>query len=419
MSNLRQWNIIRHLAEHLPLADQLPRSVREGLVCGALLGAIALFLLGGVMGGLNRGANGALIGSLSGALCGAALGGSMGAWLGARRQHMQHATTIALELDADSARRAPGENVSGCLVISAGDSLTVRKASVYLLCRGFYVRDGLNDERSDKPDLARESYQYFIREVDIPAARAIRAGASQRYPFSFVLPADAPPTHHGYVCVVHWTLHALVETPDLAPLKAQRELLVEANANLMNIPGGSYQTVISVPACQMTLTLPQAIYAEGEPLEGSVRILPLEDLATSEVRAVLLRIESTPVGDGHTVYVREWDPVSGLFQGERQPGGQGTTYVWLEGDEPLSGPTRLGIAEPTSYAFKFDIPTQWRPTLNTPEGKVIWKVGVVAAFETHDSVRAFHEVIVHTGAPIVAPALASYPAENAPGIQRV
>lgn len=416
MSSPSLWNIVHRLAGRLPLANQLAEGTREGLVLGSLVSAAILFLLGGVMGSLNRGPDGALVGSLSGALCGATLGGAVGAWLGGRRQHARYTTTVAIELDSDSARYAPGENINGYLAISAGNSLEVRKASAYLICRGFYIRDATPDARSDKPEFARESYQYMIQEVDIPTARNIRRGASQRYPFSLSLPVDALPTHHGYVCVVHWTLHVLVETPQLAPLKAQRELLVEANSPLLDIPNGSYQTVASTPACHTTLTLPQVVCAEGESLEGFVRILPLDDLRASEIRVLLLRIENTPVGDGYTVYVREWDPVSGLFQGERQPGGKGTTYVWLEGDIVLSGPISLSIAEPVNYTFKFDIPVQWRPTLSTPEGRVTWKVGVVTTLEAHDSARAFHEVIVHTSASMAAHPTPLWARERTPNV---
>ena len=92
---------------------------------------------------------------------------------------------------------------------------------------------------------------------------------------------------------------------------------------------------------------------------------------------VLLRIENTRAGDDHTVFIDRWDPETGRFQGERQPGGQGTTYVWLEDEVALGTGLHFGIAETENLPFSITIPAQMRPTFATPQGSVTWKVGVL------------------------------------------
>ena len=85
----------------------------------------------------------------------------------------------------------------------------------------------------------------------------------------------------------------------------------------------------------LTLTLPRGPYAQGGKVSGRLQMHWLESFEADNVRAVLLRIENVPLGDDHTVYVDGWDQAASLFHGERRPGGQGTTYVWLESDVGL------------------------------------------------------------------------------------
>jgi hypothetical protein len=98
----------------------------------------------------------------------------------------------------------------------------------------------------------------------------------------------------------------------------------------------------------------------------------------------------------HVVYIAEFSPSEGLFRGERRDGGQGTTYIWLEAEAELAGPTSVRLGEPLTFAFTLPLPRFWLPSMRTADGSVTWKLGTVLRRAGKPDVRAFHEVVVHT-----------------------
>jgi hypothetical protein len=403
MRTLRRWSDLASAqAERLPLLDQLQSGTRKGLLAGAILGALVFMLLGGILGGLNRESAGALVGALSGAIWGLATGALGGAYLGTAYLPQEGHVTVALDLQEAGRRFAPGEVVTGHVRVTALNTLKITAGKVYMACRGFYVSDKAGSDGAGPLEFARESRQYLLQEASVIPAGIIRRGTTRAYPFRFTLPNEALPTHQGYVCAVHWTLHAIVDLPDLPRVSAQREIVVESQPPALSISRREYQTTISAQVCQVTLALLRVVYAQGEQLSGRMQLTALESFEADEVRAVLVRVENTPFGDDHIVYVNGWNPASGLFRGERRPGGLGTTYVWLEGEANLSGPVAFRVAETTAYPFTLDIPAEWRPTLITKDGRVAWKVGIIIARPGHSDVRAFHEIMVHTGEAHIA-----------------
>ena len=242
----------------------------------------------------------------------------------------------------------------------------------------------------------RESRQYFLQQEEVIPAGRLRQGSRARYPFSFTVPTDALPTHHGYACSLRWTVHALLDAPTDKPIEAREEVFVESIAQSVASSHNGYESEQVSEHCELTLSLPRAITAEGQALRGHVVVAPKQTFDSPEVRVLLLRIENTPKGDDQTVYVGQWDPATGQFQGERRPGGQGSTFIWLEDEQILGSAVHLGISESRSWFFKLEIPVQWRPSFTTKDGQVSWKVGVVVAGDDQPDVRVFHEIIVHT-----------------------
>lgn len=407
MTKRKRWSD-RALArmQRIPLLRRLPREVQDGMLRGAAITATGLLVVGGVLGSLNRGPSGTLIGAISGALLGLMLGAFVGAVQSLVLSAHQARAEVSIELESGEGRYAPGETLSGYVQISAGNSFRLDGGTLYLLCRGFFLDDRERDGESGSAPTARGSRQYVVQQQEVVPAGDLRRGSSTRHPFSFVLPTEAPPTHHGYACVVRWTLHAVLDAPGDEPVTGQQELYVETPPFALSVPLGGYRSSISDPACELGIHLPRVVCAEGESLRADVRITPMESFRADEVRALLLRIENTPEGSSHTVYVSHWDPDSGLFRGERLPGGQGTTYVWLEDEALLGGPIHFEIAEPVTFSCMLAVPTQWRPTLGTKDGRVTWKAGIIVARPDGSSARVFHEIIVHTGASRLSEALA-------------
>jgi hypothetical protein len=403
------------VVERFPLLGWLQSGTRKGLLMGATLGGLALLLVGGIFGEINHQAVGALIGALSGLLGGVALGGIIGAIVGPRYLPQEGRATLSIELENSGARYTPGESVSGYVQLRAEDTLRIHSVKVYFVCRGFYAYDQIPDDGSDAPVFHRDTRQYLVQQADLMSTTIIRLGSVHRRAFGFSIPAEALPTYHGYICALRWSLHAVLDAPDIPTIEAHQELLIDATAPAVPVLPAGYQSIAPSPVCQLSLVLPRVTFAEGESIEVRAHITPIETFLADEVRAVLLRIENTAGGDDHTVYVRRWDIESGLFQGERHPGGRGTTYVWLEGERVLASPFRFSIAEPVTIPFSLGVPAQWRPTLQTKDGRVTWKVGVIISRGGHSDVRAFHEVVIYTGTPDIMETLEAREAQEREG----
>ncbi len=389
--------VVGEWLERVPPFGQLRSNTRRGMVAGAVLGMLVALLVGLLMGWLRRGWSGALVGGLSSAPVGALLGGLVGAVWGRRRWPQEGKATLEVEMDGNPGHYAPGEQVTGSLCLRAANTLFFRGGQASLVCRGFFSYDQTDEQRPDEPQFVRETHTYLTTDADVMPALVLRRGATMHYPFTFTLPADGLSTHMGHVCSVRWSVHGQVEAPGLDPIEGHHEVTVNALPPSIAVTSEGFQTTVRTQPCQLVLTLAQAVCAEGETVRGRARVDVLQQFGVLEVRAVLLRIEHTPRGRDHRVYISGWDPEAEAYDGHSTPGGHGTTYLWLEDEVTLSGPTSFMPPQTVSLPFEFVLPHQVRPTFATQEGSVIWKVGVLISRQFEPDIRAFHEVLVHTG----------------------
>jgi len=394
----RRWiRAILSNAARQPLLREMQAGTRKGTLLGAALGLLLFLLLGALLGQLNRGLGGALIGAVSGSLGGVVVGSLVGAILGGRYFPQEGHVFLSIELDRENTCFAPGGSLTGTVRVRAEDTLRISGVRVYFVCRGFYIHDEIDETNTSRPTFVRKSCEYEVGQTELISARTIRRGVSQSRPFHFVLPLAALPSHHGYACSVRWTVHALLEAPGIPSVENHQEFLVESVPPVSLEVVDECQSVAASQVCQLVLSLPRGVYAEGETLIGHVHITCMREFEAEEVRAILLRIENVRASDNHFVYLVDEDPASGILRGQRRQGGQGTTYVWLEGEDNLSGPSTFRFPQTMTRLFSIPIPSHRRPTVLTEDGSVIWKVGVVVSRTGAKDVRVFHEIIVHTG----------------------
>jgi hypothetical protein len=398
---------IHAVAERAPILERLQGSLSDSLVRGSLVGGLAFLLLGGILGGLNRALGGAIIGSLSGSIVGLALGAAVTYVIASQPLLLQGGRRITLRIQTESedARYLPGDTIAGQLLVSADQAARLQGGSVYLACRGFQAYDRALGNGSGEPQFVHSSKEHLVERADVVPSAVVRRGGTLAFPFSFELPLRSLPTHRGYVYSMIWTLYAVVRMPGGTEANAHQEVLVESIPPSVRGIDGEHQSIAPTQACHMVLSLPRVLVGEGERVDAQVRITPIESLSLTQVRAVLLRVENVAAGDDHTVYVADWDAASGMFRGQRQPGGRGTTYVWLESEVVLSGPVQLAAAESVIHRFSLEVPNQWRPTVSDTDGRVVWKVGVIASRRDLSDLRVFHEVIVHTASTQPRPVL--------------
>jgi len=369
---------------------------------GGFLGLAVGLVMGAVFGYLNRQWSGIAVGGASGALGGIMLGGFVGALRTTWRMTSDPKASIVIRLDAQNTRFAPGETVSGAVEVTTSGRCQIQDGTLILTCRGDYVHDETrapkDGDKAPHEESVRTPHQYLTETMQVVPSGRLAKGASHRYPFDMLIPANALPSHHGWLCNVRWTLTARLSTSG-EPVLAEKEILIEAQPPGLHASHRVYATRVEAPQGHILLTLTHAVSAEGDEVEAQVHLSPLEAFYADEIRVVLLRVENTPQGDNNTTYVTGVDIAEGRIEAQVQRGGRGTTYVWLEDQATVEQEHQFSAADVANYVARLKVPARWRPTIITDEGSVHWKVGAVVYAEGYDDLRAFHEVIVHNGVP--------------------
>jgi hypothetical protein len=414
MQRFRTWlDDMLDRAEAHPSVAPLLQLADENVVLGVAGGAVFFLFVGFVGGALNRGVAGAIVGAICAAIAGAAVGGFIGSLVPSRDGE----ATIAIDLADHPAGFAGGEAISGYVTLSAKRNTRVTAGSVYLTCKAQYVHEGGGDTGGSPDSLVRNVKTYHTQDLPVVPSGLVRRNTPVRYPFRLTLPEDPVPTHHGFGCAVRWTLQARLEGGAQTLDEAHEEVLVRAR-----IPAGAGQkaervSVASV-ACEMTMAVQHSTYAEGETIRGRVIVSPMQDFAATELRTVLLRIENHPGGNDTIVWISGWNAETGRYRGESRPGGQGTTYVWLEDEADLALEARYTLGEKKLYDFAFELSPQWRPTLVTDDGSVIWRLVTTLSRANGQDMRVNQGITVHTTAPHIARVMASEPLD-APALARL
>jgi len=411
MQKVRAWlDAVLDRAERHPRIAPVLQLADENIVLGVVAGGVLFLLIGLIGGAANRGFAGLLVGGICGALFGAAAGGFAGHLLPSRDGE----TSVDIDVAEHPEGYVSGEAISGYLVINSKRNSRINGGSVYLTCRAMFVHEGSNEADGSQAELVRSTKTLHMQELPIVPSGLLRRNMPVRYPFRLVLPADPVPTHHGYGCAVRWTLSARVDGTAQPLGQAHTEMLVRSSVATGAGMHAERVTTSSV-AGELALALQHTTFSEGETIRGRVIVSSSEDFAATEIRAMLLRVENHPLGNDTIVYINGWNADTGRYRGESQPGGQGTTYVWLEDEADLGTDVRFSLGEKRLYDFAFDVPQQWRPTFATDDGTVTWRVVAALSRANGQDMRVHQGITVHTAAPRVARVMASSTEEEEVG----
>ncbi len=397
------WRQVQSLVARAEASARLQRldpMSRRGLIWGGFEGGLVGLALGIVLGVLSGGLVGAVLGAPVGLALGAPLGAACGAVIGALTLQTGPPPKITFELDNPEAIYAPGERVTGLLHIAAPARADLLSGQATLLCRGMFAHEELRQTEPPRLALIRDTHVYTSQADEIVPPGVLRRGRTLSIPFSFRIPDDAPPTHRGYVCAILWTLHARLELRDRADVTAISEITVRGHPATLERRRREFVAINANSTVQLSLQLPEIVVAEGQVVHANLRIRPLERLEADEVRAVLLRIEHTPLGDiGDLVYIADWNLAEGTFRGKREHGSKGTTYVWLEDEIALLGKTTFLPDRVANHEIMVTIPERYRPSFQMPGGRVSWRLAAVIHRNGGGDLQTSHELLVHTSAP--------------------
>ncbi|MCE5258737.1 MAG: hypothetical protein LLG44_06690 [Chloroflexi bacterium] len=394
--------------EALPIFTTIPTKARRQVCIGTLAAAFILAVIGIIFGWQRHQLTGALVGAVTGLILGIILGWFIGTLLERFIGSPEGIGKLEILLDQANSRYMLGDNVSGQVLLQSNVLLRSKGGKISLTCQGYFSH-APTEETSEGAKLERQSEQLYIQEADVVPPGDLRRGSVQGFAFQLPLPQQGLPTHHGYLCVVKWSLHAHLLLENETPLEAAYELLVESQPEAVS-PEAEIQPSSSSRQAQMSIVLPRAVYAEGETIQGQVVVKPLERFQAEELRIILLRIENTPLGDNHKVYVVDWDIEKGVFRGQRVQGGTGTTYTWLEGEADLAEDAVYAPLEATTYPFAIPIPQEWRPSIPSKSsqdnqfklGSVTWQLGATLVPKDEPPLNILYDIYVHTCVPRVS-----------------
>jgi len=387
----RWWQRVQALLERWP-AYAKGTGPERGLMTGGLAGLLAGGLAGAVLGLLNRGPMGAVVGGFCAGILALALGALVG-WVIPRRR-----VTLSAYIEIDDTREAisPGETLNGFVVLSADGSVLVQRAVITLSCEGTFVQERAAAQETEAPVYERKP-KSFASEAATPVRQVrLHRGSQVRFPFSFVVPDHAPPTHRGFGVVIRWMLRLDVEAQRNVRA-APHEVTVASSPG--NTPGGSSQAAVTCDAFHLALSLPQLQYGEGDTIQGSVVVTPSGELTLKELRVALVRIERLTEGSGTVMYFTEGDPEQRQVAPNRQSADTGATLVWLERHETLAEPAKLDASKSKRYPFAIPLAHAWRPSVATADGVVRWQLSAVASRAGMPDVQTSLRIQVHTAAP--------------------
>jgi hypothetical protein len=380
--------------EQLPLITAIPLRARSQVIIGSFISSSVLLIACAFWGGHNRGLAGAIVGAFSGAILGLLLGYLVGRAYARTQVTPEGSGKLEIQLDQSNSRYLLGDSVSGQVRLRSFIPLKSKGGTITLTCQGTFSYAPPQDT-GQGGKLERETYQIYLQDADVIPPGNQRRGSVQGYAFSLVLPQVGLPTHHGYLCIIQWTLHAMLNLENEQPLEVTQELLVESQPVAMP-PEPEYRQTTESKSTELSLVLPRVVYAEGEAVSGQVLLIPKKQVKARKMRIVLLRVENTLRGDNRALYISEWDADKGVFRAQRMPDADGTTYVWLEGEESLCSEVSFRPNETAFFPFSVQIPCEWRPSFQAELGSTTWRLGVSLVIESEPEQHIFHELNIHT-----------------------
>jgi len=190
-------------------------------------------------------------------------------------------------------------------------------------------------------------------------------GAEQKWSSSIQLPSDAPPTCHGKLVNIRWTLKAVLDVPKRPDQSQEMPLHVLCPSpqvsNMSVLPAEkTFDDVI------LNLKAPQVASA-GETLVGQLTLQMKDKLSVQGIRVELVRAEDAGA--------RKADEVISTAQ--------------------ISGAASFNQHEAPSFEFFLDIPAEAPPTARSPHSNLCWKIKAVIDRKMKTDFNVEQEVLVY------------------------
>lgn len=262
-------------------------------------------------------------------------------------------TEITITLDRPNGTYAPGEPISGSIVIRPNNDLKLRGAMVMLIGTEEYEYQTTTYTTDSEGNSRQEfhttwgSSQLLFDERRILGEGVLSGGVAQNDTFQFDMPADALPTCAGKILRVYWQIDVKLDRAWESDLHATVEVRVVTRFPESQGQSGEYGQSNEPDEADLALILPGLTAASGQSVSGYVRVLPRKDFE-SRVRLEL-------VGEEHV----------SVEQGNRHE----NRYA-----QQLAGSTRFTAGRLQTMPFQIPVPPDAAPTIVTPNGSISWRI---------------------------------------------
>ncbi|MCX6006774.1 MAG: hypothetical protein NTZ34_05880 [Chloroflexi bacterium] len=217
--------------------------------------------------------------------------------------------------------------------------------------------DDMRDARKD------EKFASIIQTV--AEQPSLLPGVEQKWSSSIQLPADAPPTCHGKLVNIRWTLKAVLDVPKSANLSQEKPLnVVCPSPQVSDHPALPAENIYK----EVTLTLkaPQ-VASIGSTLKGQLTLQIKDKLSFRSIKVELVRVEEAGSRKANEVI--------------------STTQI--------SGEASFNQNESPSFEFSLDIPAEAPPTVICKRSNLRWKVRAVIDRKMKSDFNVEQELLVY------------------------
>ena len=243
----------------------------------------------------------------------------------------------------------PGETLPVEIRITPDEEIQPRQVRAELVGEEtYYVTETRRDARGNLRTQTESKTNTFARIVQTLAEQpTLFKGVEQKWNCTLQLPPDAPPTCHGQVVNIRWTLKAVLDVPKRADLSQEKPLNVLCPslqmADMPVLPAeNTYKEVTLILKAQ------RAAFA-GSTLKGQLTLQVKDKISVRSIRVELVQAEKAGT--------RQQDKVISTTQ--------------------IPGAASFNQSESPSFEFSMDIPAESPPTVLYVNSNLHWKVKAV------------------------------------------
>jgi hypothetical protein len=267
------------------------------------------------------------------------------------------AAPLRVELDRPGGIYAPGETVRANITLTASGELAVRSLRVVFVNTERYQLRQLSNEGGDY--FATDTSEQILAERLLAEQSTWKPGQTQSWQFEGTIPANALPSHPGQVFQIEYAVRAEADRERAVDLHAEARAIVIARwpTDDESKESGDGESAEDDPNTTVlnegvfTVRLERDAYREGETVAGTFVANPKRDLDIKGIRMELVRREAL---------------LEGLTNSSSQ----------LLATSMISGPTRLRAGTNTEFPFRFELPIDNMPSVETARA---WGATVLVA----------------------------------------